>query len=327
MKDKLQTFCAAFLLISISATAQQATLMFNEINPNISSSHDLIELVAVSGGSINAFTIEQGISTVVTLAALPQVNVAAGDIIVVHLNPATATGAAPGSEMVSKNEYATSLYSANYDNAWDLHGGATGITFSNRVMLLKDSAGNIQDAVAFTNNGGVPAAYPGDVTTIQGQNLWQPADCSGSPCTYASAPTVEAISVNWQGSGTTVAGNTAQRISNTDTDMNSDWTPAPQASTWGNINAGQTVSVPEEKNNIKVFILPNPVVSSAIIYINEKIEGAEMKIFDVTGREVKQLKLQPGKTIFEKDNLQRGIYFCAIISGTQQAAYVKFAID
>src|ERR1041385_6097815 len=205
--------------------------MLNEINPNISSSHDLIELVAVTGGSVNGFTIQQGISSAVTLAALPQVNVSAGDIIVVHLVPATATGAAPASETISKNEYAHAAYSANYDNAWDFHGGTTGLTYSNRVLLVKDSAGTIQDAVPFTNNGGSPAAFPGDVTTIQGQNFWHPSDCGGSPCSYSSAPTVESIAVNWQGSSTTPNGNTAQRISGTDTDSNVDWTSAPQPQT------------------------------------------------------------------------------------------------
>src|SRR5689334_22892677 len=126
MKNKLQNFfcTVAFCCATLFTNAQQATLMINEINPNISSAHDLIELIAVTGGAVDDITIEQGISSPVVLAIFPYLTVAAGDIIVVHLNPATATGSAPYSETVAVNEYANASFSANYDNAWDFHGGA-----------------------------------------------------------------------------------------------------------------------------------------------------------------------------------------------------------
>ena len=328
MKNKLQNIFGAliFCCVSLSGMAQQATLMLNEINPNISSSHDLIELIAVNGGSVNGFTIQQGITSSVTLATLPQVNVAAGDIIVIHLTPATATGAAPGSEIVSKNEYANAAYTANYDNAWDFHGGTTGLTYSNRVLLVKDSAGTVQDAVAFTNNGGAPAAFPGDVTTIQGQNLWHPSDCGGSPCSYATAPTVEAISVNWQGSSTTPNGNTAQRISSVDTDMNSDWTSAPQAQTWGALNQGQVVGV-EGKNLVRVSVFPNPAIDELKIK-NAGLKIKKVEIYNSVGENVLQSLIahQTSLVTVDVSQLKPGIYFYKIISTDMQTICGKFAV-
>jgi len=206
--------------------SQQASLMLNEINPNITAGNDLVELFAVNGGSVNGFTIQQAITSPVILATLPQVTVAVGDIIVVHLNPATAAGDAPGSETGSKNEFPNAVYSANYDLAWDINGVATSLTFSNRVIVVKDTLGVIQDAVAFTNNGGSPVTFPADVQSVQGQNLWLPADCGSVPCTYSSTPTVETISVNWQGVGSSATGNSVQRLSNTDTNTHADWSTA-----------------------------------------------------------------------------------------------------
>jgi hypothetical protein len=330
MKNKLQNiFCIiVFCCVTLLATAQQATLMLNEINPNISSSHDLIELVAVNGGSVNGFTVQQGISSAVTLATLPQVNVSSGDIIVIHLNSLTATGAAPGSETISKNEYAHASYTANYDNAWDFHGGATGLTYSNRVLLVKDSAGTIQDAVPFTNNGGSPAAFPGDVVNIQGQNLWYPPDCGGSPCSYSSTPMVESIAVVWQGASTTANGNTAQRISSIDTDNSADWTISPQPQTWGALNAGQVVAVNEEKNSFKVFIFPNPVTSELRIQ-NAELKIKEVEIYNSVGEKVFQSPIANVISPISVDvsQLPSGIYFYRITSAEKQIACGKFAVQ
>jgi hypothetical protein len=229
-----------FPVIHEVAFSQQASLMLNEINPNISGSNDLIELIAVNGGSLNGLTIQQAISPspVVLLATLPPVIVALGDIIVVHLNPATATGAAPASETTSKSQYQKAAYFANYDAAWDFHGSATGLTFGNRVIVVI-SGSNIQDAVAFTNNNGVPTSFPQDVQYIQTAAQWFPSDCGGVLCSYSTTPTVEAISVNWQGVGTSAAGNSVQRLSNTDTNTKTDWSAAT-APTWGVLNSGQS---------------------------------------------------------------------------------------
>jgi hypothetical protein len=199
-----------------------ATLRITEANPNITNSRDLIELVAVQGGSVGNFTLVQ--DTGVLLATLPNVQVATGDIIVVHLAPTAANGDAPGSETVSKSEHPAATYAANYNTAWDFHGGTTGLSFSNRVIRVKDAVGATQDAVAFAVTSGTPpGAYPGELQALQAEGLWLPANCGGSACTYTSTPTAVQVSAIWTGTGTARTGNSVRRSPGADTNMASDW--------------------------------------------------------------------------------------------------------
>src|SRR5262249_11553362 len=66
---------------------EKASLVINEVNPNIGSSHDLIELLVTTNGYTSGYTVEQGISSVIVLATLPTIDAAANDLILVHLSP------------------------------------------------------------------------------------------------------------------------------------------------------------------------------------------------------------------------------------------------
>jgi hypothetical protein len=203
-----------------------AQMVFNEISPNIGSARDLAEFLVTGAGTTNGITFIQDGSNVEILATFPDVTVAVGDLIVVHVNPAGATGAAPGSETTSKTQHPAATFSANYDNAWDFHGGNSGITNSNRVLRLEAPGGAIIDAIAVALTGQTTAAFPGDLATLQGLGLWLPANCGGVACDYASTPTAVDISVNYFGVGTTPTGNTVQRKPGFDTMQASDWNAA-----------------------------------------------------------------------------------------------------
>ncbi len=195
--------------------ATPAVLVLNEVNPNILSSHDLIELKVISGGNTAGMVIQQNVASPVTLATLPVLSVAAGDFIVVHLNPA----AGVVTEIAAKSDCTDT---ACYGSAWDIAGGTTGITFSSRILLVKTASGTIQDAVPFTN-AIVPASFDGDLLAIQTSGLWLPADCGGSACSSTSTPTAEEISVDWTSVGTTSSGNSVQRTGTSDTNTKTDW--------------------------------------------------------------------------------------------------------
>jgi hypothetical protein len=210
-----------------------AKMLFNEINPNISSSRDLIELVVIAPGSTNGVTLlQKSGSTATTLATLPDVTVAAGDIIVIHLNPTSANGNAPTSETTAKNEYANTTYKANFDGAWDFLGGTTGLVNSNRVLELDAPGGTVVDAVPFALTGQTPMAFPADLQALQAAGLWLPADCGGMPCTYTSNPTAVVISVLYDNVGSTPAGDSISRKPNMNTKQKSDWNAAGVPS-WG----------------------------------------------------------------------------------------------
>jgi hypothetical protein len=175
----------------------------------------------VQGGSTGNFTLTHDTDT---LATLPSVVVATGDVIVVHLNPATVNGDAPVSEMISKTEFPAFSYASNYDTAWDFHGGTLGMAYSHRVLRVKDLLGNIQDGVAFVNSSVAtpPSGYPAELQSLQAQGHWQPTHCGGAPCTYTSSPTAVDVSANWLGVSSDRS-ITVRRLAGMDTDWAGDW--------------------------------------------------------------------------------------------------------
>jgi hypothetical protein len=200
-----------------------AQVIINELNPNISGNKDLIELKVLRGGSTAGLTLYQDLNTL--LATLPSVEVATGDFILIHMTP----GDDSAPETLSKNEAPQATYAANVDTAWDFHGGNTHITYSGRLIVLKDGNGDIVDGVPFFKPT-PPAAFWQNVVDLQAAGQWLPADCNGAPCT--SNADVQLISVDWNGCGTSPTGNTVARISAVDTNSAADWANN-QAPTWG----------------------------------------------------------------------------------------------
>nr|WP_228530782.1 MULTISPECIES: chitobiase/beta-hexosaminidase C-terminal domain-containing protein [Myxococcaceae] len=201
-----------------------AQLVINELNPNLPSSHDLIELRVVSGGTMDKITLVESPSTVV--ATLPNVVVAAGDLIVVHLAPI----AGEVTETTSKSQVQVPTF---YDTAWDVVGGTTGLTYGNRVLRVKDPSGTTQDAVPLIVTTGTPAsAFPAQLQAAQAEGLWLPTDCGGALCTYTSTPSASTVSVNMTGLTNTTA-SSVRRISTTDSNTLSDWVSATTGASFG----------------------------------------------------------------------------------------------
>jgi hypothetical protein len=207
-----------------------ALLRLSEVAPNISLGRDLVELSVVRGGPVGGMKLVWDDQALV-LATLPDVQVATGDVIVVHLNPDLATGSAdaPASELSGKGQYPVSRHAANFDTAWDFHGGTSGLSNANVVVRVKDAVGNTQDAAAFIRPTQSQNPFPFHLQTLQSEGFWQPASCTGQPCTYFSSPTAWDVSVNWleanlsdrtEHSG---QGLTAHRVGSGDTDSKGDW--------------------------------------------------------------------------------------------------------
>jgi hypothetical protein len=207
-----------------------AVLRITEVAPIITSNRDLIELQVVQGGTVNGIAL---VSDTFVLATLPDVSVTSGDIIVVHLNPVGSGTDAPGSELVGKSQFPAATYPSNYDTAWDFHGGASGLLYSNRVLRVRDSYGNTQDGVAFFTSEALPTAAPSYASLVRGlqaEGHWAPTSCGGAPCTYTSAPSVLSLSASWQGCSTDRS-TTVRRMGGADTHSAADW--AVGASSFG----------------------------------------------------------------------------------------------
>ncbi len=116
-----------------------ATLVINEVAPNEASSRDLIELYAVTAGTVNGLEIFEGGTSV---KVLPNTVVAAGDYLVVHIN------AAGTDETTTKTQSADA---GNIAGAWDFWSADTGLTGTDNAIILKNSGGTILDACIFGN--------------------------------------------------------------------------------------------------------------------------------------------------------------------------------
>ncbi|GHG85161.1 chitobiase/beta-hexosaminidase C-terminal domain-containing protein [Comamonas sp. JC664] len=173
-----------------------ARLRLSEVAPNVPYGRDLVELLVRESGSTWGATLMDGNAT---LATLPDVEVAAGDIIVVHLNPDRVTPGvdAPASETLGKAQYSASSYSSNYDNAWDFHGTTLGVGSGNRTLRIREASGGTQDGVALVVSGNTFAGYPALLQALQSEGHWSPATCAGVPCTYESSPSALDVSFDW----------------------------------------------------------------------------------------------------------------------------------
>lgn len=196
-----------------------AAVVINEVNANISGNRDLLEIRALTAGSVAGLEVVQdpgadGAGTL--LAVLPEILVTAGDRIVVHFAPAGETD-----ERTAQNQCADP---ACYPNAWDVRGAASGILYSNRVLALRTVQGTLPDVLAAgrTDLANPTTAFPANLQFVQAAGHWLPADCGGLPCTYDTTPSALAVAADWTSSGTTPSGNSLQRAGS-DTNQRSDW--------------------------------------------------------------------------------------------------------
>lgn len=214
----------AFDQATFDGWVQPATLLLDEVNASINLGADLIELRAATGGSTRDVVLAIGVATPNVLATLPDVTVAAGDLVVVHLSPA----AGVVTETSAKGDCTDP---ACYSGAWDVAGEAVSISDTTRILTVLSPLGVITDAVPFTDGStaGTGGSYLSDLEQLQLLGLWLPADCGGDVCSFTTTPSALAISVDWSGMGTAPTGDSVRRISTTDTDAASDWAVGPSS--------------------------------------------------------------------------------------------------
>ncbi|HYC23154.1 MAG TPA: hypothetical protein VEI94_10645, partial [Candidatus Bathyarchaeia archaeon] len=94
-----------------------AILRLNELNANLAAGRDRIELLVIHSGNTSGIVVQQDVGSPKILATLPAVDVLAGDVIVIHMNPGASD--APASETTGTAQYPSATYSTNYDTAWD----------------------------------------------------------------------------------------------------------------------------------------------------------------------------------------------------------------
>ncbi|MFA6923365.1 MAG: T9SS type A sorting domain-containing protein [Bacteroidales bacterium] len=85
-----------------------------------------------------------------------------------------------------------------------------------------------------------------------------------------------------------------------------------------------------EKSNQEVFnVYPNPFTTNFTLKISDAtiLKNAEMKIYDVCGKEVKSVSISSNETIIERGELQSGIYFYSIINNNEKITNGKLIVQ
>ncbi|MFH0780311.1 MAG: hypothetical protein V1928_05710, partial [Parcubacteria group bacterium] len=213
-----------------------ASVMLIEVNQKITYGLDMIRLIITACGNLNGIIIHlnPGVSPSdgkALLAALPDLNVANGDIVIIHLGPTTDGGVQLAvTETNASGKTGCPESNGCYNYAWDIVGVRDGIPNSERVLAV-GATGNdggmypIQDAVPFVNDASPSENFAKALKFAQDNSAWLPPNCDGGVCSNSSVPSASEISVNWSGCGNTVTGKSMQRTPmNADTNRAGDWT-------------------------------------------------------------------------------------------------------
>lgn len=228
---------------TFSGFVQPAVVRINEVNANITGGCDLIELRVVQGGSMAGFVVQERVGGAGELSfAFPAgFSVAMNDFIVVHMNSGSATCNPGGasSEVTTKTDQPAATFAGNYDTAWDFWSTDTGLTSTDNVFTLYDPSNVIVDAVFVSDSPtatSTASATEQQAAVVGTANQWSPAMTSYIDAVFR----MNAVD-DLNATGTAAAGNSIQRLDNTDDNNVADWTSgAGAASTWGALNSGQT---------------------------------------------------------------------------------------
>lgn len=200
-------------------TPLAAAASVSEVNANLPSSADLVELEITRGGSLEGLELRlspRAGSSGTRLAILPAICAATGDRVVVHLSPGA--GAPPTSEIAAKDEHPAAQYASSYDGAWDVLGDAVGLPFTDAVLAVRAPSGAWMAAAAFSDKDGLATAatFRDSLAFVQAAGLWLPADCGGAACSDASTPTAQDVAASWVGLASTPAGDSVRRVASPD---------------------------------------------------------------------------------------------------------------
>ena len=219
-----------------------AIVRINELNANVTSGCDLIELRVVSGGTMDGYQLWERIGPLLTFSGLV---VATNDYIVVHLNSASTTcnPTASAGEIGSPTSLPAALHPQNYDSAYDWYSSDSGLTNTDNVFTLFDALGGIVDAVFVTDDptGTAAADTETQAARVAAAGQWTMVG-GGVPAGGFVDDNFNMHAVqDLNATGVAASGTTIQRTDNTDTNTLVGWTTGPGLpATWGANNVGQT---------------------------------------------------------------------------------------
>lgn len=213
---------------------QPASVKINELNAHATC--DLIELRVTASGTMSGIQIKERNVIVHTFAAL---NVQKNDIVVLHFGSAATCNASSATNETTITGQPAATHAQNYDTAFDIYTTDTGLTDTDNVIAVLDKLNAYLDAVLIDNNDNSTAV---DSETAAAAavlaNQWQMVGGGVPAGGFADATFTPHAVIDSDATGTTAAGDSLNRVDNTDENDKADWTQG--ASTFGVINAGQS---------------------------------------------------------------------------------------
>ena len=85
----------------------------------------------------------------------------------------------------------------------------------------------------------------------------------------------------------------------------------------GNFTLSATIRLPLQKS-VGITVFPNPFVNTITIVAGERLMHSQIKISDIAGRIVQQVRLDAQSTILDLHFLKPGVYLVKVEDGTIQ---------
>lgn len=334
MRASILMVCASLGAMLPSGSSASARLRLNELNLNITGGCDLVELRAVDCGSMNGVQLWDRVGPVLAFSGF---SVQPEDLIVVHFNSASTTcnPGASGNETTSAIQFPSALYGRNFDTAYDWYSATPGLPSTSETLAVYDSSGAFLDAVLLSDGTSLPTAVTqSSADAIAAAGQWSPGSVTGTDFIANAVHDLNAV-------GTTMVGNSIQRLDDTDHNDAADWTTGSgSASTWGVRNAGQTAHFTCTASVLDGPAQPfrfeaRPTISDrrAFFALDAPLnEPARLEIFDALGRPTALLWLLAGarSATWEGYRLSGaratpGTYF-ARLSTSQRSAVTRFVL-
>ncbi|WP_242588304.1 hypothetical protein [Corallococcus macrosporus] len=166
----------------------EASLRITEINPDVP--QDLIELVAVSGGTLTGISLQELTNSDFAFTFPQGYTVETGAVLVLHLGGSCTD--APGNPASCGQ---TQPFSAS---AWDFSMQGS-LSYSGKVFELLSSKGAPVDGVPFVRESGeMPSNIVAAVQRLQSDRVWDATPCVHDPSTgLARDRFCRNIAVNW----------------------------------------------------------------------------------------------------------------------------------
>jgi hypothetical protein len=225
--------CLVISACAASALAADAVVRVNEINANIISGCDLVELRVMSGGSMDAFQLFESTTSILTFTGL---EVAENDYVVVHINSAACS---PGCSNETTGP-GQSICPASFAQAFDWYSPDTSIASTTNVLTLYGSVGNIVDAVLLADDAsGTAAAAETQAAALASASQWTMVGGGVPPGGFVDGDFRAHAVLDLNATSTNAAGTSIQRTNDEDSNTKADWAMVATAS-WGFNNAGQT---------------------------------------------------------------------------------------